>query len=382
MTEFSLPFSMEEYRARVAAVRAEMAKRGVDLLLVYTPENMLYLTGYQTAGYFGYQCLALPVEGEPAILTRRQEEQNARFLSWVPQRFSVLDVDDRVAKTVEMVRLFPRVKRLGLEKNSWFMTVATYERLVELLGAVEVVDCSQLVDRIRLVKSAREIAYFREAARILDLAAAAAVGSVRDGATENDVAATFSDTAIRAGSEYTGIPHLIKSGERCRLAHGAWDNRRLQRGDVVFMELSACVKRYSAAMMRTVQVGPEDAEVRRAAGIVIESLNRTIEKIRPGVTTGELNRAAVSVIRQAGFPAAPRRMGYSLGLGFPPRWGEWDTFDFQPDGQMEIVSGMVFHVVPTIPLNPQAAIGFSETVLVTEQGHEVLTTSPRTFRVL
>ncbi len=382
MSAFSLPFSMDEYQARIAAVQAEMAKRGVDILLIHTPENMLYLTGYQTAGYFSYQCLALPAEGEPVILTRRLEEGNARLLSWVQQRFSYLDVEDKVSKTIQIVRQFPCVKQLGLEKSSWFLTVANYERLVELLSPIQVVDCSQLVDRIRLVKSAQEITYTREAAQIADVAMAAGMQSIREGATENDIAAAVSDAAIRAGSEYTGIPHLIKSGERCSIAHAAWDNRRLQRGDIVYMELSGCVKRYTAVVMRTVQLAPEASQVRRAAEAVIESLNRTIEMIRPGVTTGKLYEVAQSVITGAGFPVIPRRMGYSLGLGFPPRWGEWDTLDFQPNGEAELLPGMVFHVIPAIPLNERATIGFTETVLVTDRGNEVLTTYPRTFRVL
>jgi Xaa-Pro dipeptidase len=381
MTAFSLPFSMDEYQARVAAVRAEMAKRGVDILLIHTPENMLYLTGYQTAGYFSYQCLALPIDGEPAILTRKMEEGNARLLSWVQHRFSYTDMEDKVAKTIQMVRQFSRVERLGIEKCSWFLTVANYERLVELLGPIQVLDCSKLVDQVRLVKSVQEITYIREAARIADVAMTAGMQSIREGATENDIAAAVSDAAIRAGSEYTGIPHLIKSGERCSIAHAVWDKRSLQRGDTVYMELSGCVKRYTAVVMRTAQLAPEDPAVRRAAEIVIESLNRTIEMIRPGITTGELYEVARSVIMKAGFPPIPRRMGYSLGLGFPPIWGEWDTLAFNPNGKTELLPGMVFHVIPAIPLNERATIGFTETVLVTDKGNEVLTAYPRIFRV-
>lgn len=382
MGSFDLPFARAEYEGRVSRVRAEMARRGVDLLLVHTPENMLYLTGYQTAGYFSYQCLALPVESEPAILTRRLETENARLLSWVPERLWYVDIDDKVDKTIELLQRFRRPARLGVEKNSWFLTVAVYERLAAALDGTTIVDCSQLVDQVRLVKSEAEIRYFREAAKIADTAMAAGIAAIREGATENDLAAAVSDAAIRAGSEYTGIPHLIKSGERCSIAHAAWDRRRLQRGDVVYMELSGCVKRYTSVVMRTNQLGPEDPEVRRAAEAVIDSLTRTIDRIRPGVTTGELYDTARSVIERHGFPAIPRRMGYSLGLGFPPRWGEWDTLDFQPGGKTEVLPGMVFHVIPAIPLRPDATIGFTETVLVTPTGHEILTTFPRTFQVL
>jgi len=309
------------------------------------------------------------------------EAENARLLSWIKNRFVYHDTEDKLEKTLQIVRQYPHVRRLGVEKNCWFLTVANYERLVSLLHSEEVVDSSQLVDRIRLLKSSLEIACISEAAKIASIAMAAGMDALKEGASENDVAAAVSYAAISAGSEYTGMPHLIKSGERCSLAHAAWDNRRLRRGDVVFMEISGCVKRYSAVMMRTAHLGGNDPEILRAADVVIESLNRTIGMIRAGVTTGELYEVARSVIADAGFPASPRRMGYSLGLGFPPRTGEWDALDFQPDGTTEIRPGMVFHVIPAIAL-PRAYIGFTETVLVTDRGHEILTSYPCTMRIV
>lgn len=381
MESFVPPFPHDEYENRLSKVREQMALREIDLFLIHTPENILYLTGYQTTGYFSYQCLFVPVEGEPAMLTRRLEAQNAQLLSWVRNRFAYQDTEDKIEKTTDIIRQFPRSNKIGLEKNSWFLTVAGYEALASLIGGERIVDCSQLVDLIRLVKSPREIAYMREAAGIVDGAMAAGVSAIREGASENDIAAAVSYAAICAGSEYTGMPHLIKSGERCDLAHAAWDNRRLRRGDVVFMEVSGCVKRYSAVMMRTAQVSVRDPEVSRAADAVLESLERTVDAICPGVRTGELYEVARSPIERAGFVASPRRMGYSLGLGFPPRTGEWDALDFQPNGTTEILPGMIFHVIPAVML-PRAYVGFSETVLVTEQGYEVLTSYPRAMRVI
>lgn len=381
MSSFGPPFPIEEYRDRLSKVREEMARREVDLFLVHTPENILYLTGYQTTGYFSYQCLLVSALEDPAILTRRLEAENAQLLSWVQNRFVYHDTENRIEKTAEMMRQFPRSEKIGVEKNSWFLTVAMYEALASLVGWDKLVDCSQLVDQIRLVKSPREIAYMRDAARIVDIAMAAGVGAIREGASENDIAAAVSHAAIIAGSEYTGMPHLIKSGERCNLAHASWDNRRLERGDAVFMEVSGCVKRYSAVMMRTAQVSVAAPEVSRAADAVIESLERTIRMIRPGVRTGDLYEVARSTIERAGFLASPRRMGYSLGLGFPPRTGEWDALDFQPGGRTEILPGMIFHVIPAVVL-PRAYVGITETVLVTERGHDVLTSYPRTMRII
>jgi Xaa-Pro dipeptidase len=276
--------------------------------------------------------------------------------------------------------VFPGTKYIGIEKNSWFLTVDVYERLARELAPAVLVDCSKLIDVIRLVKSEPEIALTREAARIADIAMAAGVAAIREGTTENAIAAAVSDAAIKAGSDYTGMPHLIKSGDRCPVGHAQWDRRRLENGDVVFMELSGCVKRYSAVMMRTCQVKPEDKNVRKAAEAVIAALNRVVSAIRPGALTGDLYNVAIAEIIAGGFMPTPRRMGYSLGIGYPPRWGEWDTLDFQPNGMTELQPGMIFHVIPGVLLNPKATVGFSETVLVTDSGHEVLTSFSREFR--
>jgi len=374
-----LPFSSAEYSRRLTLVRASMEARGVDLLLIHTPENLLYLSGYDTAGYFAYQCLALPLVGEPEILIRRGEAENARR-SNVRKCNVFFDLDDVVRKTVEMVRRFPGVKHVGIEKNSWFLTVEVYERLARELEPAGIADCSNLVDVIKLVKSDPEIALIREAAKIVDTAMTAGVAALRQGTTENAIAAAVSGAAITAGSDYTGMPHLIKSGDRCPVGHAQWDRRRLEKGDVVFMELSGCVKRYSAVMMRTCQLQPEDNKVRKASEAVIAALNCVLSSIRPGAVTGDLYNVAISEIVKGGFLPTPRRMGYSLGIGYPPRWGEWHALDFQPNGVTPLQPGMIFHVIPGVLLNPTATIGFSETVLVTDSGHEVLTTYDREFK--
>jgi len=134
--------------------------------------------------------------------------------------------------------------------------------------------------------------------------------------------------------------------------------------------------------MRTCQIAQEDKQVRKACEAVIAALNRLIAAVKPGVTTGDLYNSAIVEIVKVGFNPTPRRMGYSLGIGYPPRWGEWHVLDLQPNGQTELKPGMIFHMIPGILLNPTATIGFSETVLVTPAGHEVLTSYDREFKVV
>lgn len=378
-----LLFNATEYSRRVNLVREQMQARGVDLLLIHTPENLFYLTGYDTSGYFAYQCLALPLRGEPIILTRRGEAANARR-STVKERLVYFDGEDVVEKTIAMLHQFSAAKRIGLEMNSYFLSVARYQQLARHFETTkaQMVDCSLLVDQVRLVKSAPEIALIRKAAEIVDIAMAAAIRSIHVGTTENKMAAAISEAAISAGSDYTGLPHLIRTGDRCELGHAQWSQRQVERGEVVYFELSGCVQRYSAVMMRTNQVAPEDKEVRKASETVINALNAMLAAMRPGMLSGDLHDVAIDEISKAGFPPAPRRMGYSLGIGYPPGWGEWDALDLQKNGMTALKAGMVFHLVPGIVLNPRARIGFSETVLVTEQGAEVLTKFDREFKVI
>jgi len=378
MSKNSFGFSREEYDQRLARVRQKMAARGVDLLLVHTPENLFYLAGYDTSGYFAYQCLLVPMEGPCEIIVRRGEAENARR-STASKQHVYFDLDDVVKKTVDVVRSFPGVRLIGIEKNSWFLTTDVYERLRAELVPLDFTDCSNLIDVLRTVKSAGEIELIREAAGIADTAISAGMGAVRAGARETDIASAVSAATISQGSDYTGMPHLIKSGDRCPIGHAQWSRRLLERGDVVFMELSGCVNRYSAVAMRTCQIDPVDETVRRTAEAVISALNKTIDAMKPGALTGELYGVAIAEIVRAGFNPVPRRMGYSLGVGYPPRWGEWHVLDFQPNSLTPLEPGMVFHVIPGVMLNERATIGFSETVLITETGHEVLTSSPRKF---
>src|SRR6059058_5023337 len=169
-TKAELPFSLEEYAERVAKVRARLEERGLDALLVYWPENIYYLTGYDTLGYFNYQLLVLPRMGEPFFVIRRLERQNALDITWLEACEVYQDTEDPAETTIAALR------QRGVELDAWFLTTRNYLKLAAALGSDRLVDASQLVNRIRLVKSAREIEYIRAAARTVEAAAEAAIG--------------------------------------------------------------------------------------------------------------------------------------------------------------------------------------------------------------
>jgi len=159
-------FSLQEYKGRLNALRKRMEQKGVDVMLIHTPENLYYMTGYQTPGYYWYQTLVVPLEKEPVFITRLLEDSNAEHLTWVEERRPYGDSEDWVARTKEvLVDLGMGSKRIGVEKRSWFITNHDFERLKGMMRGARFVDCSMLVEEGRMIKSPQEIDYMRQAAR-------------------------------------------------------------------------------------------------------------------------------------------------------------------------------------------------------------------------
>lgn len=382
----NLAFSLDEYRGRLDTVRKGMAERGVDIALVSVPENIYYLTGYTTLGYYMYQVLMVPVDDEPLLLTYREERINVERLSWLDRHVDYTVTDDPVQVTVDTVRgLGVAGKTLSIEEGGYFFPIRTYRKLMDSLGDVRWVDGTGLVETARLVKSDAELGFIRQAADAAMAGMVDALAEARPGKTENDVAAAVYAATLRHGSEYPGSPPYVISGERSGLPHGTWEGRELRDGDIVFLEFSGCVKRYSAANMRTGFIGTPPPSVTGRAKAVIDALETTIATIRPGATSGEVDAAARKAILAHGFGDHTHETGYSIGVCYPPGWNESHIMNLHPGDETVLRPNMVFHLVPSL-IVPElnGHVGFSETVVVTESGCEVLTDKrvPRELQVL
>ena len=118
-TPRELHFSLAEYQLRLDALRARMRRQEVDVMLIHTPENLFYISGYQTPGYYWYQTLIVPIDSEPVFITRSVEESNVEGLTWVEDSRPYTDNEDYVAKTVAvLVDLGLDRMRVGLEYDS------------------------------------------------------------------------------------------------------------------------------------------------------------------------------------------------------------------------------------------------------------------------
>jgi Xaa-Pro dipeptidase len=379
-----LAFPREEYGARVAKVRQTMAERSIEVLLVFTPENINYLTGYDTIGYSSYLCLALPVDQNPVMVIREMERGVAMSTTWLTDFSTTGDTDDPIKRTVDALSSRNLAgRRIAMEATAPFMTARTWLRLKAALGADRVADGSEIVEPVRAIKSPLEIEKIRTACRLVDEGMEAAIGAVRDGGTENDVAVAAYAAMVGRGSDPLVSNPIVTSGPRSGVAHTSFKNRRLERGDTVLIELGATVSRYGGALMRTAVLGQPSDEALKMADVVLRSLDAAIAAIKPGVTAGSVDEACRRVIEDAGYEAMFRkRTGYSVGVAFAPDWGEGHIVSLRRDDPRLLEPGMVFHMPPALRAFQRLCVGMSETVLVTESGCDVLTSHPRRLHVV
>lgn len=371
-------FDDAEYARRHRAVRAAMAEQQVDVLLCTTPENVFYLTGYQTFAYSTYQALVVPRDGEPFLILRYLESMLADRYAVVRDVVRWDDAEDPVAVTLAALRERGLANgRVGYEERTSLQPVAIWRRLNA--GLPSMVDGSGCVERPRATKSAPELAYMREAARMTDLGMAAAIAETRPGATENDLAAAAFDAMTRAGSEWMAKDPIVTTGDRAGVPHTTYMRRIVGDGDTVLLEFSAVRHRYFAPLMRSGWVGRLDPRVSDWPKICLETLEAAMAECRPGVTAAAVDAVCRGIMeRYQLWPNYRKRAGYSVGIGFPS-WIEGAISSLRGDDATVLEAGMCFHIPVALRIYGEATIGISETVVVTEGGGEALHHAPREF---
>lgn len=369
-----LAFPREEYEQRLRAVRQKMRERGVDVLLVDTIEHLLYLAGSHAAGSI-YQVYIVPLDGDPIMVVRTLDEAPFLERAWTRDRVTFADWEDPV---LVLARTLGEKgwgdKRLGVELDSHFLPVRRYEAIRAALPTATFVDFSGVVWDLRYRKSPREIARLRQAATVVDAAMVQAVGAVAEGRSVREVAAAGAHAFIMLGAD-GGWTGPIIAGGRARDIHGELGDHRLERGDVVHIELVPSVNGYSARLMRPVVVGPPSPEQRDVAQALIAIQDEQLAAMKPGVIAREVDAICRERVLKAGLRDTYTNItGYTVGAygtRMPPRSTDFSR-SFMPTADWALEAGMVFHMYTSA-----RTIAFSETVLVTESGHERLTQTER-----
>ena len=376
--KMNFPFPQEEYDRRLSAVQKEMSEQGIEVLLLFAPTNLFYLTAYHTIGYTNYQCLLVPQTGKPVLVVRLLEKPVAEASSWLDEVFAYEDHEDPASAVQRALQETGWIsRRLAAEQTSPFLSAKQYMHLQKVVDQ-ELADGSGIVETVRLIKSPLELACHRNAAKCTEAGLTAVLGAIAEGKTENEVVAECYKGLVATGSEFFSSGPILNSGPKSGIAHTTFQRRVLKRGDAMILEIGGVWHRYSAPLMRTAVVGEASDEIRSMYDACTEALTATLDAMGPGVKSEEVQAACQAVIDQRGYePNFRKRIGYSVGVGFAPGWGEGHIMDLKHHDKRELQPGMVFHVVPALRKNWEFGVGVSETVAITDSGIEILTNFSR-----
>lgn len=369
-------FTLAEFAARLGRVRARMAERGLDWLVAIHPASIHWLTGSDAKSYQEFQCLLVGAESQPLIVLTRQGEVNefeACSIADEVQGFGGGETEDPIAAFAGLARKHRLIGRhIGLEVPSFYLHPYHYLALRDLLGADRVVDASDLIADLKLVKSPVEIGYIRKAAALCDKGLAHFIADLAPGKSELALAGAVYDTLLGADSGIAASPINLVSGPRSAFSHGAPTERRVAPGDFGNIEFGATWKRYTATIGRQFVLGGPTPRMRELYDTVRRAADAMIAEIRAGVPATVPHDAAKRIIGAAGLePYRVHLSGYGLAAGFPPSWAESLALIGKSPHRLE--AGMVITVEPPVFIGEEGlGARIIDNVLVTETGCELL----------
>ncbi|WP_158744237.1 Xaa-Pro peptidase family protein [Acidisphaera sp. L21] len=384
----TLPFTRDEHMARQAKLRATLAERGFDAILVFAQESHFWLTGYDTGGFVFFQCAVITADDAPiTLLTRRPDLFQARQTSTIEDIRLWWDAED--ADPAGALREILREKglagkRIAVEMNTHGLTGWNLYRVQTAMAGFCTLEFDQhLIRLLRLVKSPAEIEVMRRAGKLLDKSLDAVIAAARPGVMDSALTATYLSVVLGGGGDMPPNAPLFNSGARALYGRGVSQPRALDPIDQIIVEYPVAIRRYNVKTEWLILLGQCTDTQRRMFDTVRSTLDRMTEISRPGTTLGEIFDAHAHGLDSAGYAAARfGATGYSVGLTYAPT--SMDTPPMIYAGNPTVCRpGMVlfFHVMLG-DMETGYAAGVGHTLLITEGAPEILTGLPDDLTVI
>ena len=384
------PFSDEEYRGRAARVREEMRRRSVDVLLVLSPPNLYYLTGFESIWYPLRAPVGALIAADSDAVVFVDYERHQTLVEQVALYDDAVfyDYATAVDQICEAIRDRGWASAtIGVERWTVSPGAPLVDRIARAIGDVgaRVVDGDWIVDRVRLVKSEAELVSVRRAAQIVDTAVSSLGEFVRPGRTELEIAAHLDSVMAGLGGEVPAIRTMVSAGPEvwCR-THSPPSTRPVEAGDVMYVDCCGVFNRYHVDVCRTFAIGRDHPEART----ILEQTAHSVEEVIAAVRQGDPLDVAQRVAEDYVFSRFPRERvwwvgGYALGIAMPPNWvghtylsnDAFEEFTWEP-GYTTNYENILFD------RDAGYTASYMETLVMTEHGIEPLSELPRTLTVL
>lgn len=348
------------YEARLEGLRQALSEADVQALLVSSPNNVKYLSGFE--GDSGW---LLVTQSELYLITdfrfMIQAEEEAPGSTLVIYRGNVVET---VKKLVDR----ENITRLGFESK--YCSYDGFKRMETAMPGISLCGLKSMVETLREIKEPFEIDLLRKAVEIADGAFEHVLNHVRPGVSEIELAAEIEFFMRRQGADRPSFETIIGSGFRGALPHGTASRRRLESGDLVVIDFGAYNEGYCSDITRTVVIGQASPEQKKIYNIVLEAQLAALEAVAPGRRCCEIDGIAREIISANGYEA---NFGHGLGHGVGVEIHESPALN--PRNQDELQPGMVITIEPGIYIQGWGGVRIEDMVIVTESGCEILTKS-------
>lgn len=349
--------------SRLQKIRAKMSAEQVEGFLVSSVSNWSYMSGF--TGDAG--SLLVTSDSAFVLTDSRYVEQAEKQCAGAGFAVRKTTQDEDVLRDV---LLSQGVKRLAFEKR--FTTYQEWEKLSERLDGVELAGVAGWVEELRMVKTPEEIALIARAQEIADDAFALLFQSIRKGAREDELALELEFTMRKMGAEAASFPIIAVSGLRSSLPHGKPTSKTLQDGDFVTFDFGATYRGYHSDETRTFVIGDPERKHEEVYDIVLKAQEAALDLVKPGVVAKEIDLAGRRIIEDAGYG---EYFGHGIGHGVGLDIHEGPSVSRKSETVLE--PGMVITIEPGIYIPGFGGVRIEELVVVTDDGKQVLTTSPR-----
>lgn len=383
----TLPFSRDEYAARLAKTRRAMEAAGIEVLVAVDPSNIAWLTGYDGWSFYTHQCVIVGPDGDPVWWGRGMDAAGARRTVYMSDD-DIIGYEDRYVMSTERHPMQDLARRLadkgwdvmaiGVEMENYYYSAAAHATLVAELPNAHFKDATALVNWQRAVKSDREIEFMRRAGRIAEAMHETIRDKIEPGIRKNDLVADIYHTAISGadghGGDYAAIVPMLPSGADASAAHLTWDDKPLKSGEATFFEIAGVYRRYHCPLCRTVFLGAPPQSILDAEKAVQEGMIAGLEMAKAGNTCEQVAIAFFDVLAKHGIEK-DSRTGYPIGLSYPPDWGE-RTFSLRRGDTTVLEPNMTLHFMTAI-WQEDWGLELTESIAITEGAPEHLAEVPR-----
>ena len=381
-------FSDEEYSNRVKRIKARMEKDGIEVLLISSPANQNYATGYDGQSFYTPQVVIISNDlDQPIWFGRAMDAVGAKFTVFMDHQ-NITPYPDNYVGSKEnhpmdiLVNLIKDrgwdKRRIGTEMDDYYYTAYWHQILRSGLPDAKFINAFLLVNWVRMKKSDNEIEFMMKAGSISSKAMQALIDKARPGVRQCDAMAALYNVTI-GGTEAVGgtfpcKPPNAMVGEYCSAPHLTWTDQPLKENDMFYIEQAGVHHRYHSPLSRCFFLGKPTKEMLYTSNVIAEGLNAVLDTVKPGLLCEDLEVVWKKVISKYGIEK-DSRIGYPVGIGYPPTWGEL-TCSLRNGDKTILEENMTFHCIPALWLENYGLV-ISESFVVTKDGAKTFCEFPR-----